>query len=162
MITVEQIEELVAEKLVDTDKFIVGIKVSPAKKIIVLLDGFTGIGIEDCIQISRHIENSLDREVDDFELEVSSPGLESAFAVPQQYQKAEGKQVEIYTEKGTKYLGVLSKVSEESVVVSYEENKKLEGAKKKTLVKGEIELFFNTSEPELKIKSTKRVISFKY
>ena len=162
MITSEQIQVLVEEKIAGTELFLVGVKVSPTKKIVVLVDGFAGVGIDECVGISRHIENSFDREVEDFELQVSSPGLESAFLVNQQYQKALGKQVEVYTESGAKYLGELAILNQESIVVKYEENKKLVGAKKKTLVKGEIELFFNTSEAEIKIKTTKRVISFKY
>lgn len=162
MVTPEQIKFLVEEKIEGTPQFVVGVKVSPTKKITVLVDSFEGIGINECIAISRHIESALGEEGGEYELEVSSPGLESAFNVFQQYQKHQGKNVEVYTQSGTKYLGLMEKVNEKSILLSYEEKKKLEGEKKKTLVKSEIELFFESSEPELKIKTTKRVISFKY
>ena len=161
MITVAQIESLVAEKIQDTDFFIVAIKVNPGNKIVVLIDGMSGIGIDECVSISRHIEGSLDREIEDFELEVSSPGLTSPFVVLAQYEKYLGKQVEVKTESGTKVKGELSEVMDDKVVVTTKEKKRIEGRKKKELVEEKIDLFFQHEDLNQQIKSTKIVISFK-
>lgn len=161
MITPEQIENLVQDKIAGTELFLVGAKVSPGNKIVVLVDKFSGIGIDDCVEISRHIEGSLDREAEDFELQVSSPGLDAPFMVPQQYQKYVGKEVEVLTQKGNKIKGKLKQVEKEHIVLSFQEKKKLENSNKKALVESEISLYFEGKTPENTIKTTKIVISFK-
>ncbi len=64
-----------------------------------------------CAAIHRHIENSLDRETEDFELQVSSPGLDLPFGVMEQYYKNEGKKVEVIDNEGTKYTGILKNIT---------------------------------------------------
>lgn len=161
MITQEQITALVQEKIQDSDLFIVEIKVSPSNQIVVLVDSFTGMGIDDCVGISKHIEGSFDREVEDFELEVGSPGLDAPFVVPEQYQKALGKEVKVITQEGRKVEGVLAVADEEGIVLKYEEKQRIEGRKKKITVPIERHLFFNGELKESTIKTTKIVISFK-
>ena len=161
MITKEQISALVKEQIQDSDKFIVDIKVSPSNKINVLVDGYSGLGIDDCVSISKHIEGAFDREVEDFELEVGSPGLDSPFVVLEQYKKYLGKEVKVINEEGKKIEGVLSEVNEEGIVLKYEEKQRIEGRKKKITVEIEKHLFFNGELKESNIKTTKIVISFK-
>lgn len=161
MITVAQIEQLVSEKIQGTDAFLVGVKVNPGNKIVVLLDGMNGVGIDECVAMSRHIEGSLDREAEDFELEVSSPGLTSPFQVLSQYEKYKGKEVEVKTEDGKKLKGELSEVGAEGIVIKTREKRRIEGRKKKEVVEENIELFFEHEDAAQKIKSTKIVISFK-
>ena len=83
-------------------QFIVEITVKPGNKIIVSIDSFTGIAIDDCVAISRSIEANFDRDIEDYELEVSSAGLTQPFKVFQQYQKNIGKNVEILFKNGQK------------------------------------------------------------
>ena len=87
------------------------VKVSSANRIIVLADKKDGITIEECAAIHRHIENGLDRDVEDFELQVSSPGLDLPFSVIEQYLKNEGKKVEVVDNDGTKYTGKLKNIT---------------------------------------------------
>ena len=86
MINRDLIIQLTEEKL-KKDQFIVEVTVGQANRISVLLDSETGITIDDCIQVSRHIESNLDREAEDFELQVSSAGLGQPFKVHRQYIK---------------------------------------------------------------------------
>ena len=81
MITIDKIQKLADEKLVEGTNFIVDIAVKTGNKIIVLLDNDNGVSIGDCVAMSRHIESNLDREADDFELNVMSPGLSEPFKI---------------------------------------------------------------------------------
>jgi len=94
-----------------TGLFLVSVKVSNANRISVLADKKEGITIDECAGIHRQIENGLDRDVEDFELQVSSPGLDLPFVVIEQYYKNEGRKVEVVDTEGTKYSGILKNVT---------------------------------------------------
>jgi ribosome maturation factor RimP len=112
MIEKQKIEELVKEYLSGTSLFLVSVKVSNANRIIVLADKNEGITIDECAAIHRYIENGMDRDKEDFELQVSSPGLDLPFVVIQQYIKNEGKKVEVVDYEGSKHAGKLKNVTE--------------------------------------------------
>lgn len=111
MIEKQKIEDLVKEFIKGTVLFLVSVKVSSANRIIILADKNEGITIDECAAIHRHIETGLDRDKEDFELQVSSPGLDVPFVVTEQYLKNEGKKVEIVDCEGTKYAGKLKNVT---------------------------------------------------
>jgi ribosome maturation factor RimP len=111
MIEKQYIQGVVREFMNGTNLFLVAVKVSSANRITVLADKNDGITIEECAAIHRHIESSLDREKEDFELQVSSPGLDLPFGVIEQYYKNEGKKVEVVDNEGTKYTGILKNVT---------------------------------------------------
>jgi ribosome maturation factor RimP len=158
MISTDKIKALAEERIAELDKglFIVEITVSPTNQISVEIDSFEGgVSINDCVAVSRNIEHNLDRETEDFELQVSSPGLTNPFKVMPQYYKNIGKPVKVVLTDGKKIEGELTKVSEEGIVLKTEEKVRIEGKKKKELVATEHELNFN------QIKETKKVILFK-
>jgi ribosome maturation factor RimP len=158
MISTDKIKALAEERIAELDKglFIVEISVSPANQISVEIDSFEGgVSISDCVSVSRNIEHNLDREVEDFELQVSSPGLTNPFKVMPQYYKNVGKPVKVVLTDGGKIEGELISVSEEGIVLKTEDKVRIEGKKKKELVVTEHELNFN------QIKETKKVILFK-
>ena len=105
------IERLVEEHIQGSGIFNVAVRVSVNGKITVLVDRKERITIEDCAEISRFIEKHLDREVEDYELQVSSPGLDMPFLVVQQYYKNEGRQIEVVDTEGEKYRGILKNVT---------------------------------------------------
>jgi len=111
MIEKNKIEEIVREFTKGTELFLVSVKVSSANRITVLADRKGGITIDECVSIHRHIENSLNRDEEDFELQVSSPGLDMPFSVIEQYYKNEGKKVELTDNDGTRYTGTLKNVT---------------------------------------------------
>ena len=155
MITEKKIRELIEEKIKDTDRFIISVKVSPAKKIEVLLDGITNIAINDCIEISRFIESSLDRGQEDFELMVSSAGIDQPFTVEKQYQKNIGRELNVLKKDGIKLKGVLvSYEPETSILIESEKIIKNEKNKKQT-IKEQITI------PLQEIKESKLILSFK-
>lgn len=126
MITEGIIRALVDEKLEGTDKFIVSAKVLPGNKIRVFIDGVTGLNVKDCVDVSRQIEGNLDREVEDFELQVSSPGLTEPFAHPLQYKKNVGRKVKITTIEGGSWKGELMEFDGSNIILQPEKKKKKE------------------------------------
>ena len=102
MITKETVASFIAPLLEDSDLFIVDIQVNPGNAIEVLVDKDSGLTIDDCKKVSRAVEGSLDREVEDFSLEVSSPGVGKPLLVKRQYFKNVGRNVAIKTIDGKK------------------------------------------------------------
>ena len=103
MIEKQKIQGLVEEYIKGTGLFLVAVKVSSSNRISVLADKNEGITIDECAAIHRHIEKNLDRDKEDFELQVSSPGLDLPFEVIEQYFKNEGKKVEVIDNEGSKH-----------------------------------------------------------
>jgi ribosome maturation factor RimP len=111
MIEKTNIEKIVNEFIKGTSIFLVAVKVSSANKITVLVDTKKGITIDECAAIHRHLEKSLDRDLEDFEMLVSSPGLDMPFAVLDQYIKNEGRKVEVTDNDGERFRGSLKNVT---------------------------------------------------
>ena len=118
------IEHHLEEILAGTDIFLVGIKVDHNNKIIVHIDTPKGISIDECVRVSRELEEKLDREREDFALEVSSPGLDSPFRVIEQYQKNVGRKISLVKTDGEKLEGVLKKTMENRIVLEMSRGRK--------------------------------------
>ncbi len=152
MIDKEKIQNLV-EEVLSEDQFIVEITVGAANQISVSVDSDAGITIGECVQISRHIEGSLDRESEDFSLEVSSPGLSSPFKVLRQYLKNIGREVEVVTITGEKQKGILKSAEVAGFELEIVAKEKVDGTK--------VEVTKSLTFDFDKIKTVKIVISFK-
>ncbi len=88
----EKVYQLLVAGLADKpDLFLIELSVSDANKIMVILDGDQGVQLQDCIDISRAIEHNLDREEQDFSLEVASVGIGSPLKLVRQYVKNIGR-----------------------------------------------------------------------
>jgi ribosome maturation factor RimP len=126
----DDIRKLVEDKIQGTDKYLVDVKVSPSK-VMVFIDKPTAIQIEDCVEISRHLQEKLEDSGvwEHHELEVSSPGMDEPLKVPQQYQKRIGQQVSIITFDGLKHTGLLKAVSPEEIEIEERITKKVDGKK---------------------------------
>ncbi len=155
MVTEEQVYKLVEEKLQGTGHFIVDIKVGPTNKIIIEIDDDKGISIQDCVEVSKYVEQGLDRENEDFELQVSSPGLSQPLKIFRQYIKNVGRDVEVVMKEGNKLEGTLLAATEDGITIEVEEKVKDEKTKKKKTIRKALKLKFE------EIKETKIVISFK-
>jgi ribosome maturation factor RimP len=105
------IEKSVTEFIRGTGLFLVAVKVSNSNRITVLADKKEGITIDECAMLHRHIEKILDRDAEDFELQVSSPGLDTPFVVIEQYYRNEGRKVAVVDNEGLKYTGILKNVT---------------------------------------------------
>lgn len=110
--------------LAGKDIFLVGVKVDNNNKIIVHIDTPLGISIDDCVRVSKELEEKLDRDREDFALEVSSPGLHSPFIVIEQYQKNVGKKINLVKQDGDKLEGILKKTGESGIVLEVTRGRK--------------------------------------
>ena len=155
MIEKKTVCQIVEEWLEGKDYFLVEVTVSPDDKIVVEIDHAEGVWIEDCVELSRFIESKLNREEEDYELEVGSAGIGQPFKVVQQYYNHIGSEVEVLTKRGKKLAGVLKEADEEKFVVTVQKKVKLDGAKRPKLM--EEDETFRYDE----IKYTKYLISFK-
>jgi ribosome maturation factor RimP len=144
----KKIENIVNEFLKDGEYFLVDVEVRKGNVVNVWVDGDNGITIDECVRISRLIESNFDRDDEDYELRVSSPGLDRPFKMLRQYKKYIGKEINIKTNSEEKFIGTLKSISEEEVEIE----KRL-GKKEKM---GET-LILRLDE----IKEAKPVISFK-
>ena len=111
MITEKSVINLVEQHIQGTDIFLVEVTVKSGNAIRVHLDRPGGISIEQCAEISRYLNGNLDREVEDFSLEVSSPGVGVPFKVKQQYEKNTGHVIEVILKDGTCREGKLGSVT---------------------------------------------------
>ena len=155
MIDKNVVKKLVDEWLQDQEYFLVDIEISPDNRIVVEIDHADGVWIEDCVALSRYIEERLSRDDEDYELEVGSAGLGQPFKVPQQYVNFVGKEVEVLDADGIKVKGILKAVDGNDFTVGVEEKVKVEG--KKRPVKIEVDHVYQMD----KVKYTKYIISFK-
>ncbi|HOB82983.1 MAG TPA: ribosome assembly cofactor RimP [Bacteroidales bacterium] len=112
MIDKTRIEKLVNEFIEGTGIFLVAVKVSTSNRIMVLADTMKGITIDECAELHRYVEKNLDRNIEDYELQISSPGLDSPFKVIEQYYRNEGSKIEVVSKEGQKMTGILKNVTE--------------------------------------------------
>jgi hypothetical protein len=155
MIDKNIVKRLVDEWLEGKEYFIVDIQISPESKIVVEIDHADGVWIEDCVELSKFIEEHLSRDEEDYELEVGSAGLGQPFKVPQQYINFIGKEVEVLDQDGSKVKGILKSVDGNKFIVSVNEKVRMEG--KKRPVKMDVDHEYDMNE----VKYTKYLISFK-
>ncbi len=154
MIEKNKVIALVEEAIADSNIFLVDVSVGAGNKIIILADSLDGLSIDDCVRINRFIEANIDREIEDYELEVSSPGIGQDFKVIGQYRKAINRTVEVNLIDGRSYTGILSEVNLTGIDLEVEEKVKLEGQKKKQVVQNKYSLAFES------IRSAREKIKF--
>jgi ribosome maturation factor RimP len=154
MIDSDLVKKLVEEKL-DDNMFLVDITVNERNVINIFVDSYDGLTIDQCINISRHVEHSFDRDEEDFELQVSSPGLSANFKVKEQYKKYVGRSVEVVLNAGVELEGIILSTTDEGITFETSTRELVEGHKKKQVVVKQHQLKYD------EIKSAKAVISFK-
>lgn len=115
MINRKKIEGLIEEGLAGTDRFLVELNMNQANHIQVYIDSDTQLSISHCVELSRLIESNLDREEADFELNVSSAGLDLPLRKKRQYHKYIGQLLKIKLKDDTKLLLRLEEVAENHI-----------------------------------------------
>lgn len=153
MIKKEKIEQMATGFLQETDRFVVKVSVGKDNRINVYIDGDTGVTIGHCVQLSRHIENTLDRDAEDFELNVSSSGIGEPFMMLRQYEINLGKPVEVLLNDGTKKRGILASADDNRIILKEAETRNKKKSKK--MIVGE-PLSIDMEE----IKQTKSIVVF--
>jgi len=117
MITKETIQSLAESFLQGSDKFLIEVKVSKNNHIHVSIDGDNGVMIDDCIKLSRHIESNLDRDVEDFELEVSSAGASHPLLFQRQYPRHIGRTLNVGLTDDQTINGALVSVNDKGIEI---------------------------------------------
>ena len=158
MIDKNVVKTLVDKWLEDNSEkgyFLVDIQVDDDNKIVVEIDHKDGVVIDDCVSLSEFINDNLDRDKEDYELEVGSTGLGQPFKVPQQYVINIGEEVEVLDKDGKKVKGILKAADGSNFTVTVNEKVKVEG--KKRPVKMDVDHTYDMNE----VKYTKYIIRFK-
>lgn len=153
MIDKKQIESLVQEALLESDRFLVDVKVSKDNVIHIIIDSDSAVNIDHCISVSRFVEGRLDREKEDFELNVLSSGLDHPFYLLRQYKKFVGKTIQLVMQDDKKLQGTLLEVDETHIVLQEE----TETRQKKRVIK---KIGETVQIPLSEIKQAKAVINF--
>lgn len=130
MISKNAVQEVVNEWLAGKEYFLVDLSVSADDRVVVVIDHADGVWIEDCADLSRFIETHLNRDDEDYELEVGSAGLGQPFRVHRQYEIHVGKPVESQTLDGHKYRGTLLSVDADGFEIGVTQKVKEEGKKR--------------------------------
>lgn len=123
MITEELITRLAEEKLSGSGFFLTGVEVKPGNNIQVFIDGDQSVTIADCATLSRYIESHLDRDNEDFNLKVSSAGVDQPLQFVRQYIKNVGRKISVELHDGKQITGVLLKAGEASIALQTETKK---------------------------------------
>ncbi|MBQ0095372.1 MAG: ribosome assembly cofactor RimP [Bacteroidaceae bacterium] len=147
----------IAQEWLDTKEnyFLVDVEVSQDDRIVVEIDHAEGVWIDDCVALSQFIEAHLDRDVEDYELEVGSAGIGQPFKVLQQYINHIGQEVEVLPKSGSKLKGILLSADKDGFVLKTRQKQLVEGSKRAKMV--DVELPFSHSD----VKYVKYVISLK-
>ena len=124
MIDKFKVLDIVKDVLEGSDKYLVNMKITPDNRIFVDIDGDNGINIDDCIEVSRAIENSLNRDEEDFELNVSSAGADSPLKMPRQYRRHVGRELNVTPFDGEQVEGTLMEADDQHFVIKIKGKKK--------------------------------------
>ena len=157
MITKKEITRLAQERIneLDNGNYLVDVMISSKNAISVKIDNFNGgVSVKDCVSVSRNIEHNLDREVEDFELQVSSPGIDQPFVVHEQFLKNIGKQVSVTLKNQKVLIGELIIVTENQLSIKEITIEKNKATKKKENIETVHQLLMSD------IRETKLIISF--
>ena len=157
MISKREIIKLAEEKIneLNNGNYLVAVDISSKNEIKVKMDNIIqGVSVKDCVSVSRNIEHNLDREKEDFELQVSSPGLDQPFVVINQYLKNLGNKVTVTTKSNTVLIGELLEVNKKEITLKEMKIKKNTATKKKETIEKIHQIMMS------EIKETKLIISF--
>lgn len=155
MIDKQLLTQTIEQAIEGTPIFIVDVKINPGNAIIVEIDSPESIDIDTCASITRKIEATFDRDVEDYELEVGSAGLTAPFKVKGQYLKNIGNEVEVLTNDGRKLQGTLTDVGDDDFTIEVAKKVKEPGAKRPSIIMEPVTLKINDT------KSVKYLINFK-
>ena len=151
MLLKEEIKKYASEKALEINGFIVDVNISANNVITIFFDKNNGVLVDDCLVISKYIQQKFDKDVEDYELTVCSPGLTNPLKVKEQYLKNIGKEVSVKTNDGKRKTGILKNFETDLVL---EVQKKKKGSRKDYLLE-------DIAIPFEEIKETKLKINFK-
>ena len=148
MILKEEISNIAKVKAKELEGYIVDVTVSSNNDIVVYFDRKEGVKIDQCVLISKYINENFDREIEDYALTVCSPGLSNPFKVKDQYINNQGKEVTVKKNDGKRISGILKKYDKQ---LTLEVKKKKKGSKVDYIINDIIIPFEQIKETKLKI-----------
>jgi len=148
MILKEEISKIAKVKAKELEGYIVDVTVSSSNDIVVYFDRKEGVKIDQCVSISKYINENFDREIEDYALTVCSPGLSNPFKVKDQYINNQGKEVIVKKNDGKRISGILKKYDKQ---LTLEVKKKKKGSKADYIINDIIIPFEQIKETKLKI-----------
>jgi len=150
----EKVTQLLQEAMDENPSlFLISLDIQSNNEVKVIIDGDQGVTVQDCIAVSRKVEHNLDREEEDFSLEVMSVGATTPLQQKRQYKKNMGRSLEIKTNAGAKLEGTLEEVTEENVTLTWKAREpKPVGKGKVTVQKTEVIPYENIVEAKVMIK----------
>ena len=155
MIDKNVVTKAVEEWLQKSDYYLVDVEMTADDRIVIEIDHADGVWIEDCADLSRHLQEALGEELGDYELEVGSAGIGQPFKVMQQYVNHIGKEVEVLQNNGQKLQGILKEVNGREFVLTVKEKQTVEGKKRPVMV--DVDKTFSMDA----VKYAKYVLAFK-
>ena len=135
------------------DLFLIDFTVGGDNTVRIVLDGDKGVNLQDCMEVSRAIEHNLDREEEDFSLEVTSAGATAPLELPRQYHKNKGRKLKVRTEE-QEFEGTLTQVDENSITLEWKAREPKPVGKGKVTVQKKQEIAFSD------IKKAKVILNF--
>ena len=139
----EKVEKLLSDALAEKPSlFLIDMTISESNQIQVILDGDSGVSVQDCIDVSRAIEHNLDREEEDFSLEVHSAGVSEPLTMVRQYKKNIGRSLQLKTAEGT-IEGEVIAATDEAVTLKWKAREPKPVGKGKVTVQKEAKVPYN-------------------
>ncbi len=139
----ERVAELLNEALEQKPElFLIDLTISEANQIRIIIDGDKGVTVQDCIDVSRAIDHNLDREEEDFALEVHSAGVAEPLTMIRQYKKNLGRKLKVLTAEET-IEGKLTQVDDEAVTLQWKAREPKPIGKGKVTVEKEAVIPYN-------------------
>ncbi|MCH2193004.1 ribosome assembly cofactor RimP [Kordia sp.] len=137
----QKVTDLLQEVLEEESSlFLISQEIKPGNKIVIVIDGDNGVTLNDCMKVSRHIEHNLDREEEDFSLEVYSSGISEGITHIRQYKKNVGRKLEVIIENSSKVEGTLVAADDEKIKLQWKAREPKPIGKGKVTVQKEQEI----------------------
>ncbi|QDO92962.1 ribosome assembly cofactor RimP [Formosa sediminum] len=137
------VEDLLEKTLQErNDLFLISLTISAEHAIKIIIDGDEGVSVEDCMFVSRAIESGIDREEQDFSLEVMSAGAASPLLLSRQYAKNIGRTLEVKTKTET-IEAVLVDANEDEIVLEWKAREPKPVGKGKVTVQKKANISYN-------------------
>lgn len=149
-----KVEALLQEALEENESlFLINLSIQGNNDIKVVIDGDNGVTVSDCIEVSRKVEHNLDREEEDFSIEVMSAGATEPLINKRQYKKNVGRALEVKLHDGTSLEGDLMEADGESIKLEWKAREpKAVGKGKTTVQKEEAINYADIAQARVKIK----------
>lgn len=128
----------------ESSLFLISKEIKPGNKIVIVIDGDNGVTLNDCMKVSRHIEHNLDREEEDFSLEVYSAGISEGITHIRQYKKNVGRKLEVILDDNNKVTGTLVSADDEKIKLQWKAREPKPIGKGKITVQKEQEIPYET------------------